>query len=427
MCSTTDSGSDSGKNSALSIAYISPGWPAHVFHNGIATAIDTLTPALRTKGHRVTILAQNVAEEISDESVYDLQQIRKPRSPVQNVIHRVGYRLAPRRTHAYLIWRSILTAIRRARAERGIQIVEIEESFGIARFICQNAPIPICVRLHGPWFLNGPAQGYPRDDMFRRRVFEEGQAIQAAHAVTAVSNDVLNRVREFYGLALSNAEVIHGTVPAIAVDDRWKFKDAEPKTVLFVGRFDRHKGADLIVEAFAHVLQEMPDAQLWMVGPDTGLVANDGSKWKREEFIRDRLPGALEEGRIRSMGFQSASELSRLRRRAMVTVVCSRYETFSSATLEALTMGCPTVAAKIGGITEIVRDQDTGLFHRAEDPADLAAKIRILLTEPTHAAEMGHRAAQDCEQRFHPNVVADRFAKFFAQVVHRWNRGSRTA
>ena len=97
MCSATDSESNGGDSTALSIAYISPGWPAHAFHNGIVTAIGTLTPALRTRGHRVTILAQKVAEETSDESVYDLQQIREARSPVQKVLRRVGYGLTPRR------------------------------------------------------------------------------------------------------------------------------------------------------------------------------------------------------------------------------------------------------------------------------------------------------------------------------------------
>ena len=78
MCSTTGSGSGSSNNLALSIAYISPGWPAHAFHNGIVTAIGTLTPALRTRGHRVTILAQKVAEDIADESVQDYATNWKP-------------------------------------------------------------------------------------------------------------------------------------------------------------------------------------------------------------------------------------------------------------------------------------------------------------------------------------------------------------
>ena len=264
--------------------------------------------------------------------------------------------------------------------------------------------------------------GMRQDDAFRRRVFEEGHAIQAADALTAVSSDVLKRVREFYGLALPYAQVIHGTTPAVPASERWQLAGAEPKTVLFVGRFDRHKGGDLVIEAFAHVLREIPDAQLWMVGPDSGIIDCHGRRWTIDEFVRDRLPFALETARIRRFGFQTVSELNRLRRKAMVTVVCSRYETFSSATLEAMTMGCPTVAARVGGILEIVHDQDNGLLHRPEDPVDLAAKILALLNDPARAAQAGRRAADHCETEFHPNVIAGRFAEFFNQVIHRWRQ-----
>ena len=82
-------------------------------------------------------------------------------------------------------------------------------------------------------------------------------------------------------------------------------------------------------------------------------------------------------------------------------------------------MGCPTVAARVGGIAEIVRDQQTGLLFRPEDPVDLAAKIVGLLTEPARAIDMGRRAGEDCEQRFHPLVIANRFADFFKDVIQR--------
>ena len=49
-------------------------------------------------------------------------------------------------------------------------------------------------------------------------------------------------LREFYGLALPDAHVIHGATPAMATGERWRSEDTEPKAVLFVGRFDRHKG-----------------------------------------------------------------------------------------------------------------------------------------------------------------------------------------
>ena len=93
-------------------------------------------------------------------------------------------------------------------------------------------------------------------------------------------------------------------------------------------------------------------------------------------------PGALETGRIRWLGFQPRDEVDRLERTALATVVCSRYETFSSATVESMAMGCPTIAARVGGIAEIIEDGVDGLFHRPEDRDDLAARIMSLLGEP---------------------------------------------
>ena len=73
--------------------------------------------------------------------------------------------------------RAMVNTFRRARAEHGIQLFEMEESFGWARWISRAFTVPVCVRLHGPWFLNARALGFPEDETFRRRTAEEGRAI----------------------------------------------------------------------------------------------------------------------------------------------------------------------------------------------------------------------------------------------------------
>jgi glycosyltransferase involved in cell wall biosynthesis len=402
---------------SLSIGYVSPGWPAEAYPNGVATAIGTLTPAFRAMGHRVTIVATQVIGKTRHESVYDLAHFRVPRTLAHSVLVRLGHRIAPQSTHNHDVRRALLRAIRRAQAERNIDVLEIEDAFGWAEWVRQNTSVPICLRLHGPWFLNGTAQGCAQDRAFHRRVLAEGRAIRAAHAITAPSRDVLERVRQFYGLALPDAHVIPGTTPAVPTDQRWRLENCDRKVVLFVGKFNRHKGGDLMIEAFGRVLREIPDAHLWFVGTDHGYIADDGRMWKIKDFINHRLPGALETGQVQWLGFQALAQLNQLRQRAMVTVVCSRYETFSSATLEALTMGCPTVAARVGGICEIVQDQVDGLLHRPEDPDDLAAKILTLLKDPTRATLLSQQAADTCERRFHPNVVAGRFIDFYRQMI----------
>ena len=101
----------------------------------------------------------------------------------------------------------------------------------------------------------------------------------------------------------------------------------------------------------------------------------------------------------------------------MITVICSRYENFPFAVIEAMALGCPIVAAKTGGIPEILQDGVNGLLHRSGEPSDVAAKIIHLLRNPPQAVQLGRQAAADCERRFYPDVVARRFADFYRRTI----------
>lgn len=373
-------------------------------------------------GHQVSILTGNLSGETPDERVYSIKQVLASRSMARRVFDGLWYRAAPGTAHRRVSRRLLLTMVQRAIAERGIQIIEVEESFGMARWIREATATPICVRLHGPWFLNGPALGVPDNSEFRQRVREEGRAIRLAEAVSAPSQNVLDQVREFYGLPLPEAEVIPYPTPLVEAAQRWQPEGCDPRRVLFIGRFDRHKGGDLIIEAFSIVLQEFPDARLGFVGPDRGCTTDDGWIWSLSDFVRARIPGALETGTVELLGQLPNSALAPLRRGAAVTVVCSRYDNFPNTALEAIAMGCPIAAADVGGIPEIVRDGVTGLLHQAGDPHDLAAKIIELLKDPTRAARLGHQAAAECEQRFHPNVIAPQLVDLYRRVVGRPKR-----
>jgi glycosyltransferase involved in cell wall biosynthesis len=405
--------------SFLSVGYYSPGWPLTAFPNGIVTYIATLAPTLRAMGHNVTIVTCQAAEETPGESIYDTYQAQASRSVARRAIDGLWYRIAPRSASKHMTSRWLLTTVRQAIAERGIQIFEMEESFGVARLVRQATSVPVCVRLHGPWFLNGVALGVPQDEAFRRRIREEGRAIHDVDAVTAPSRDVLEQVRDFYELGLPEAEVIPNPTPPISPAERWRFENCDSKQILFIGRFDRHKGGDLIIEAFGRVLEAVTEARLRFVGPDCGFIASNGECWNIKDFIRDRIPGALETGRMEWLGQQPFAALAQLRRQAMVTVVCSRYETFSLTTVEAMASGCPTVAARTGAIPEVLQDGVTGLLHRSEDCSDIAAKIIYLLKNPTRAAELGRQAASYCERQFYPDVVASRLLGFYRQVIRR--------
>jgi glycosyltransferase involved in cell wall biosynthesis len=405
--------------SPLSIGLFSPGWPVTAFRNGIVTSVATLSQTFKTMGHQVTILAGRVAEGASDDSVFEMQEPARSRSITRRLVDPVWYRVAPRSALRSAARHGLLRMVGRARAERQLDLIEMEESFGWARWIVQETSIPVCVRLHGPWFLNGSMLGVPDDREYQERVREEGRAIQSAHAVSAPSQNVLQQVRAFYGLELPEAEVIPAPTLPVAAGERWRCEDCDPKTVVFIGRFDRHKGGDLLIEAFRQVLDTVPEARLRFVGPDRGCTADDGRAWNLESFVRDRIPGALETGRVEWLGNDPLpfARLAEVRRQGMVTVVCSRYENFPLTVVEAMALGCPTVAANTGGIPEILRDGVNGLLHESGNATDIALKIIQLLKNQAEAAQLGRQAASDCERHFYPDVVAQRIIEFYRRVV----------
>lgn len=409
---------DADQPSRLSVGLLSPGWPPAAFQNGIVSYVATLTAPLRAMGHRVAILAHRVEGPLLDGDVLDLGAFRSSRSLAERVLDALSYRAAPGATSRRLRARALVAGVRAMVSGRGVQVVELEESFGVAARLHGAVPVPVCVRLHGPWFLNGAAVGARDDRAYRERVRAEGQAIALGAGLSAPSRDVLERVRAFYGLALEHAEVIPNPVAPVRPDERWRLDASDGDRVLFVGRFDRHKGGDVVIEAFARVLRERPRARLVFVGPDRGCVMGDGRAWGLEELVRARMPGAVE-GRFQWLGPQPPAVIATLRRGARVTVVASRYETFSYTAAEALAMGCPLVATRVGGLPELVVHGTNGLLCRGEDPEDLAEKILELMAAPERAAALGERAARDAERLLHPDVVAGQTVAFYRRVLAR--------
>jgi glycosyltransferase involved in cell wall biosynthesis len=403
----------------LSIGLISPGWPPAAFANGVTTYVAGMAEGLRALGHRVVILTNGVPVGEHAEGAWGIGRPVAARGLPRRAADWLWYRYAPRACVHRAAGRELAARIGRVVAERGVEVLEMEESFGWADLVRRAARVPVSVRLHGPWFLCGPADGQAGGLTSWARVAREGRAIRGAAAVTAPSRDVLERTRAYYRLALEHAEVIPNPARPVAQSTRWRPEACDPRAILFVGRFDRLKGGDLIIEAFARVLREVPDARLRFAGPDRGLVDDGGRRWDIGSFLEDRLPGARASGQVEVLGQVPHPGLDALRRGAMVSVVCSRFEVFGLTVTEAMAMGAPVVAARVGGIPEIIRDGVDGLLHRPGDSADLAGRILAMLSDPTRAAEMGRRAAARCEREFRPVAVAARMAAHLRRVKER--------
>jgi glycosyltransferase involved in cell wall biosynthesis len=241
--------------------------------------------------------------------------------------------------------------------------------------------------------------------------------------VISPSRDTLERTRARFGLSLEEAEVIPLPVPPIPNARLWRADGCDPERILFVGRFDRLKGGDTVIDAFVRLRRRHPRCKLTFVGPDCGLNDEQGRMWNILEYARKRLCGSDLEA-FEWLGPRSREEIATLRTMAAATVVASRYENFAYAVLEAVSFGCPLVVTGVGGLPEIIEHGRNGLLCRPDDPDDLAEKLMSLLEDPGFAAELGAKAVEDSRRRFHPSVIAAKTLDYYQRVLKSVRHGT---
>jgi glycosyltransferase involved in cell wall biosynthesis len=171
------------------------------------------------------------------------------------------------------------------------------------------------------------------------------------------------------------------------------------KRLVVVGRLTPRKGQDLAISATALVRQAGFDARLTLVGDGypgyEGLVAGLHAL-ADSEGISDVTEFA---------GFQDPVPYLTA---ADLVLVPSRVESFGLVAAEALLLGRPVVAARIGGLPEVIRDGVTGVLVDPDDPQALADAVVALLSDPSAARALGDAGLADARERFSQETYAAR-------------------
>ena len=210
--------------------------------------------------------------------------------------------------------------------------------------------------------------------------------------------------------AVPSGVELEGFAPPSPADGRSSVRAAlslhpDEPIVGSVGRLDRVKGYDQLVEASVLVLQERPDA--WFV------VAGDGDERRTLENQAHRL-GVAE--RWRFLGWQE--DLEPLYHSFDLSVLPSRNEGMGRAAVEALACGRPVVATAVGGVPSVVEDGVTGLLVPPEDPQALARAILQLLEDETARRRMGEAGPQWVRERFSCQAMLDGIEHVYSQILN---------
>ncbi|MFT3967649.1 MAG: glycosyltransferase family 4 protein [Sphingobium sp.] len=403
----------------MHICFCSPDWPPSRAANGIVTYTAAVRDYLVANGHDVSVVSRGHLFRAAGEIV-PLERAAQGNGagPMRALRGWASRRIDRHRGDLPGVGRRIAAQIETARRIAGIDLVEMEESFGWSRTVQDRAGIPVVTRLHGPYFLNpsGPrTRREERGDAQRCR--SEGRAVRSARSLTAPTRAILDAACREYGRPPgARGAVIANPIAIRPEKERWTLAASEPGHILMVGRFDYRKGADTMLAAFERLAARHPAARLTLAGPDIGLEDRPGNRLRFAEYAREHLsPGARD--RVTFLGRIGPEEIAALRRRAFVTVLASRYEIFSYALLEGFAAGCPMVSTDWPGSAEIVMDGRTGLLTPVGKPVPLADRLDWLLSRPEEAAWLAANGLQRCRETFSVEVVGKQMIDFYGATV----------
>jgi glycosyltransferase involved in cell wall biosynthesis len=394
----------------MHIAFWSPAWPLEKYQNGIITYVHWMKRELEGQGHRVSVFTEVLDPSSTEPRIYKVR-----RGLWDRLMPRLMGRRVPTGSDTFAFSAVIAREILRVHRRDPIDVLEMEESFGWFADIARRTSLPLLVKLHGPAFLS-LVEDEINTPFGQERVDREGRALRLASAVISPSSSTLERTAERY--CLSPRERAHVVNPLVMDDDTplWQLEACERNTILFVGRFDLRKGADIMLKAFLSILKRRPDLRLIFVGPDYGLPAADGRRVQFAPYC-DSLFGVELRDRVDFRGRMPNREIAKLRARAMVTVVASRWENQSYAVLETMFQGCPLVSTDAGGCPESVVNGVTGRLAKSEDPEDFAAQILAMVEDPEGARSMGQAARRYVLEQHSPKQVADASLDLYNKVI----------
>lgn len=182
---------------------------------------------------------------------------------------------------------------------------------------------------------------------------------------------------------------------------------SDTPTVAFAGRLVREKGVDVLLRAFANVINEIPAARL--------LIAGDGTDAKRTKDIIDDLKIS---SNVSMLGRVPASEIDEHLSRAWVQVVPSLWEEpFGIVAIEAMMRGTAVIASSSGGPREIIDNGKTGLLVRPGDVGALTGSLIEVLRNRELAKSLGKAGRNIARSRFREEMFLDRLLDIYGSLI----------
>jgi glycosyltransferase involved in cell wall biosynthesis len=344
-------------------------WPPDV--GGPASHAPDVADFLTARGHDVEVVT--TASQAPAPRAYTVRFVRRSLPP--GVRHLRG------------------AALVRARARR-CDVVYTTGMFGRSFAGASAARRPFVVKLTAdPAFERARRRGVvggDADDFQRARAGLIVAALRSARnlelrraAHVLCPSEYLRRLAVSWGIPADRVSVLpnpYPPLPALPPRDELKQRlGLDGRTLAFAGRLTAQKSLEVALEAIADV------------DGVTLAIAGDGAERER---LERRARELRVDDRVRFLGSQPRDHVLELFRASDAAILSSSWENFPHTVVEALAVGTPVLATRVGGVAEVVHDGENGFLVQAGDPGALASSIRRFFADEELRTRLSAAAAE---------------------------------
>lgn len=179
----------------------------------------------------------------------------------------------------------------------------------------------------------------------------------------------------------------------------------DEQALCMMARFIPDKGHDILLEALS-LLSPDRHYKLFLAGDDTGPWATEIKRMTRDKGLQDRVV---------FLGFSDNVPL--LLAGMDILVAPSRREALSLSILEAMSMGIPVIAARTGGIPELIQHEKNGLLVEREDPKDLLMAVSTLVSKPGSRRAYGQEGRRIFLLKFSEEIMLESHIGLYRSLI----------
>jgi glycosyltransferase involved in cell wall biosynthesis len=392
----------------MKILMVSPFWDPVT--GGGERVLKRSALALRDRGHHVDILTLNTdARQRALPQREDLvwEGLRVTKWPAYNLVpatqrgldlfvHKVQNHLFPQRYVLKYLYKPGF-----AQQTRGYDILQLHNDIELGFYwLLRRARTPKVVWCHTldvTWRLHFQHHRSTRD-LFRH----------SADLYLTGCTSTLEALRAMH-VPADRTGTVHYGVDEATFHPRPEIK--EPRTILFVGAMQEHKGGLVFLEALRHLRRPARVVLLTI---------------SRDPAYGDAFQRALDAERARGMhtfehvpDMRDQERLVRSYQAATVFATPSLQSVFELVNLEALACGTPVVASRVGGFPDLIADDVNGYMVPPGDPRALAARLEAVLDDPALARRLGEAGRATILREFTWARVGEKLEACYRNLLER--------